>query len=382
MAAPTFLAALWVWGLLDKKFSDEYISLYKPIPIPDNPTFTTHNPSFLPCLESYLLNDPLEIILITRPLYCQKGIDTLGGASFSSEKIQVVFARDDMPGIRGQMATGFLRARGSITAKVDSHIMWPSHYLTHLLPCFEDPSNPSTITPAEVASTRAFDGRLRTTKVAAFVAHRWRWIVCGASYLVRTEIVHCADFLDAFLHDVWHGPFGRTRLDTGDDTFTSRRLTAHGYIHVPQAMPETDVTRMPKRSVRALVMQLVRWERSTIQSMLRCTWETPGVWGDAFVARRTVERLFRDVLLYVHLWAWWGTFRTWPALGAVLLGYYLGQKVVSLQGFFAGYPYMRRYWWAAVLGYYGPVLVAPWAWLTLGTEEWFLGDDVGGREDA
>lgn len=58
--------------------------------------------------------------------------------------------------------------------------------------------------------------------------------------------------------------------------------------------------------------------------------------------------------------------------------------MVSLEGFFAEYPYMRRYWWAAVLGDYGPALVAPWAWLTLGTEEWFLGEDVGrrGKKDA
>lgn len=38
---------------------------------------------------------------------------------------------------------------------------------------------------------------------------------------------------------------------------------------------------------------------------------------------------------------------------------------------------MRRSSWAAVLPDYGPVLVAPWAWLTLGTEEWFPGEDVG-----
>jgi hypothetical protein len=83
------------------------------------------------------------------------------------------------------------------------------------------------------------------------------------------------------------------------------------------------------------------------------------------------------VLLYVHLWAWWGTFRTFPVLGAALLGYYVGQKAVSLEGFFAQYPYMVRYWWAAVLGDWGPVLVAPWAWLTLGTEVWCLGEAVG-----
>lgn len=410
MAAPTVLAAFWVWGLLDKRVSDEYTSLYKPIPIPDKPTFTTHNvsvitpvlnpePSFLQCLEGYLANDPLEILVITRPPYHQKVIETINKAWFSTKKIHIILANDNMPGMRGQMATGFLQARGPIIAKVDSHIMWPPHYLAHLLACFEDAhvgtaggafstrieanrQNPSSITPAEVAATRALHGRFRTTKVDAFVAHRWRWIVCGASYLVRTDIVQDADFIDEFLDDVWHGPFGSTRLDTGDDTFTSRWVTTQGYVHVPQAMPETDVTRVPKRSVRALAMQLVRWERSTIQSMLRCTWETPGVWGNAFVARRTVERVFRDLLLYAHLWAWWGTLRTCPVLGAALLAWYLGLKLVSLVGFFAEYPYMRRYWWAAVLGEYGPVLVAPWAWLTLGTEEWFLGENVEQKKDA
>lgn len=280
--------------------------MYKPIPIPDKPTFTARNvsvitpvlnpePSFLQCLEGYLANDPLEILVITRPPYYQKVIDTIA-TWFSTKKIHTVLANDSMPGMPGHIATGFLQARGPIIAKVDSHILWPPSYLAQLLPCFEDAhvgtaggafstriapdrQNPSSITPPEVASTRALHGRFRTTKGDAFVAHRWRWTVCGASYLIRADIVQDSEFIDAFLHDVWHGPFGHTRLDTGDDTFTSRWVTAQGYVHVPQAMPETDVTRVPKRSVRALAMQLVRWERSTIQSMLRCTWETPGCGG-------------------------------------------------------------------------------------------------------
>lgn len=134
MAAPTVLTAFWAWGLLDKKVSDEYTSLYKPIPIPDKPTFTTRNvsvitpvlnpePSFLQCLEGYLANDPLEILVITRPPYYQKVIDTIAKAWFSTKKIHIVLANDSMPGMPGQIATGFLQARGPIIAKVDSHIL-------------------------------------------------------------------------------------------------------------------------------------------------------------------------------------------------------------------------------------------------------------------
>lgn len=249
MAAPTVLTAFWAWGLLDKKVSDEYTSLYKPIPIPDKPTFTTRNvgvitpvlnsePSFLQCLEGYLANDPLEILVITRPPLLPKSHrhHCHMVQHQNTKKIHIVLANDSMP---GQIATGFLQARGPIIAKVDSHILRPPSYLAQLLPCFEgahvgtaggafstriapDRQNPSPITPAEVASTRALHGRFRTTKGDAFVAHRWRWIVCGASYLIRADIVQDSEFIDACLHDVWHGPFGHTRLDTGDDTFTSR----------------------------------------------------------------------------------------------------------------------------------------------------------------
>lgn len=142
MAAPTVLTAFWVWGLLDKRVSDEYTSLYKPIPIPDKPTSTTHDitvitpvlnpePSFLQCLEGYLASDPFEILVFTRPPYYQKVIDTINKARFSTQEIHVILANDNMPGMRGQMATGLLQARGAIIAKVDSHILWSPHYLAH-----------------------------------------------------------------------------------------------------------------------------------------------------------------------------------------------------------------------------------------------------------
>ncbi|KAK3345904.1 hypothetical protein B0T25DRAFT_520442 [Lasiosphaeria hispida] len=225
--------------------------MYKPMPTAAKPTFNTRSvsvispvlspePSLLHCLESYLVNDPLEILLITRVSHEANLKAALGGAWFDTTKVRIIIADDSMPGMRGQIATGFLQARGAITAKVDSHVLWGPSYLANLLPCFEDPTvgtatgafstriapyrqNRDSITPAEVSSTRAVFGSLRTAKVDAFAAYCWRWIVCGASYLVRTAPVQRPAFTQAFLYDVWYGPFGRhTRLDTGDDTFLSR----------------------------------------------------------------------------------------------------------------------------------------------------------------
>ncbi|KAK3317058.1 hypothetical protein B0H66DRAFT_605319 [Apodospora peruviana] len=68
----------------------------------------------------------------------------------------------------------------------------------------------------------------------------------------RASLLQRDDFYDQFMNDIWHGPFGqKTRLDSGDDTFSSRWVLKHGYTNAVQQMTATDVFRVPKRSGRA-----------------------------------------------------------------------------------------------------------------------------------
>jgi hypothetical protein len=182
--------------------------------------------------------------------------------------------------------------------------------------------------------------------------------------------------------DIWHGPFGgRTRLDAGEDTFISRWVVRKGYNNSLQAMPETDALRVPKKTGRAWVMQIVRWERSTIQSFLRSLFETFQLWQNYHIARKTIERILKGPLAFLRLWALWASLRQWPICTLALLVYYIWAMVPEYQAFFDRYSFMRRYLWAAILADHMAILMSPWVWLTLGIDQWYIGESVPGTTE-
>ncbi|KAK1756719.1 hypothetical protein QBC47DRAFT_341437 [Echria macrotheca] len=409
LLAPAILLAFWLWGYIDSKISARYSAQYKPYPIRQNPTYTPSRdvsvvscmlnpePLFISRLASWLRNDPSEVVLSTRAAFVGKVQAALDSCDFDTSKVRIVVAPDSLPGFRGQMVTGLRAARCPIIAKVDGHILWGDEYLVHMLASFEDPSvgasggamtvfiaperqNPESVTPAEVAATKMLFGAARCCKTDIFAAARFRWIIAGGSVLYRAALVTSDAFVAGFMNDIWHSPFGRrTRLDTGDDTFISRWIARQGYINAAQQLPATDVSRVPKRSAHAFVMQLMRWERSTIQSHLRtvfCAGEVPQVWSHPLVARKTIERLLRDVIAAVHVCAWVVSLLNFPFFTVALLWYYVSRIVSKHRAFFAQYPYMSRHWWAAVGVDYLAIILSPRVWLTLGTEEWHLGEKV------
>ena len=146
-------------------------------------------------------------------------------------------------------------------------------------------------------------------------------------------------------------------------------------------MPETLVTRVPKRAFRPWLMQLVRWERSTIRSFLRSTWMMPQVRRDPLLARKTLEKVFRDVLVGIHLWAWVVSAGKYRMLTFALMGYYVWNVVQSQRAFFREYLYMSRYWWAVLIADRAGVIIAPWVWLTVGVDEWHISEKAASKKN-
>ena len=419
MAAPAILVGFWLWGLVDRRISAQHASQYRPVPLSANPTFTPSRhvsvlcctlnpePTFLTCLRSWLENHPLEILLVTRAAHlsavqtvlasCPSDMDT------SIIRILVVPDGDTLPGFRGQLTHGIRHCRGSLIAKVDGHVRWNPSYLLHMVASFEDSSvgasggdmgifidpsrqNPKDITPWEVAAAKNLFGA-RTTKYDVYAATKFRWIIAGGSVLYRAEIAQSEEFQRAFLNDIWHTPRwlrlwgdGKTRLDSGDDTFISRWVARQGFVNAVQQLPETKVLRVPKRTGAAWWTQFTRWERSSLQSQIRSLWEVPQIRQNPYVLRKSIERVLRDWLALIQLVAWCLSMVQRPGLTLLLLAYYVLRMIKSYQKFFAEYPYMRRHWWAAVLADYTALLVAPRVWWTIGLEEWCLGEKAVAKD--
>jgi hypothetical protein len=97
--------------------------------------------------------------------------------------------------------------------------------------------------------------------------------------LWRAKLLNTQEFLEAFLNDRW---LGKYRLDVGDDTFMTRMIIAQGYDVGFQAMPETVIQRPAKTDSWFLKGQLVRWQRSTVQSFVRTLCYEPRLWRSVY----------------------------------------------------------------------------------------------------
>ncbi|KAK0611364.1 nucleotide-diphospho-sugar transferase, partial [Immersiella caudata] len=407
MAALITLASLWLWGHLDAEISVRDTERYKPVSLPVGPAkFTVKDvsvitcalkpePSFLRCLESWLRNDPLEVIIVTTPPFLEIFNTLLATATFDISQVKVHVLPDDLrKGFRGQLVHAIRSAKGKLILRVDGHIMWGDKLIVNMAACFEDDTiglaggdmtvridnaDATTITPWQVASTRRLAGG-RPAQRNIYAAKKFRWGIGGGTVMYRASLYQNPEFEDEFLNDYWHnlGLGGRTLLDSGEDNFISRWAVRKGFVCASQTMPETTVTRVPKSKFVPWIMQMVRWERSTIQSFLRYTWEVPQIWQDPYLCRKMfIERLGRDIWFAIHLWAWFASFREYPLLTLLFFGYYIWKTVRGLVDFFRAHPHLpAKYWWAALTADWALNFLSPWVWLTLGVEEWHIGEEV------
>ncbi|KAH9212946.1 nucleotide-diphospho-sugar transferase [Leptodontidium sp. 2 PMI_412] len=384
---------MWVWGIIEHYVNKHYSSKYKPAVRGPN-TRTTNSvsvvvrtleplPIFKACLVRWLENKPLEIIIATTHEHLEKigklVKEVIQETREYSTKIRIIVANK---GARNQFIAGVLKAKGEIVATSDDHILWGPEYLANMLPCFDDPKvgaagpqigihipkeRESTITAWEVAAARLAH-RERGKASAAIMMHvvaRWCWILPSTTAIYRTRILQNPGFVKGYLNDYWNG----IKFDAGDDTWISRYLLRNNWIITAQRTEETNVARTVKRTSDYLG-QILRWERSTIQSYLRTLTEIPQIYKHAIIVFKTYERLLRSPILLIHLFAWIDSFISHPVITMVFLSYYIYYKYKDLNRFFAFYPYMRKYWWVVIVQDFSALYINVHAMLTLSNPAW------------
>ncbi|TWU78437.1 hypothetical protein ED733_008852 [Metarhizium rileyi] len=419
MAAITTLVAFWLWGYIDKVILSNALKRYQPVQRQaDNvggfklaasdvsvivPTVNT-KASFPGCLRTWVANQPREIIIIAIEEERDRIVSLIRDAALPRDittRVKVLYA--PAASKREQFKLGIEATSGSIIANVDDHILWPREFLQYTLPCFHDKTvgavgtpltihipqhrqNSRTVTFWETAMTRAL-WRRNTSLAAVYALARWCWVLAGSTVVFRAEILRDDRFLHGLTNDYW---LGRFKLDTGDDTFSSRWLQQHGWQIAIQSMPETQVSRTTVKTGRAFFEQAFRWERSTIQSFLRTLRDVPQIWKKPYIARKTVERVLRPVTTAIHGLAWIFSFSTYPKLAwvaldfalyiqltllpekkadepcrSLVLAYYLWDAGWTYVAFFNEYPYMWRQFGAVVLMDHFYMIQDIWSWLTL-----------------
>ncbi|KAG4438032.1 hypothetical protein IFR05_006491 [Cadophora sp. M221] len=358
------LIFMWVWGIIDHYLNKYYCARYKPAVCGSN-TRTTNSvsvvirtleplPIFKACLVQWLVNNPLQVIICTTYEYLEK-VSTLVRKIIQEikgdrTKIRIIVAEQ---GARSQFMAGVLEAKGEIVATSDNHILWGPDYLSNILPCFDDPklSLISTLrsllfssAPLEgtrlliwrTVATARLAHRERGTVSAAIMLHvivRWCWILPGTTAIYRTHILQNPGFVRSYLNDYWNG----VKFDAGDDTWISRYLLRNNWIIAAQRTEETNFMRTVKRT-SDYVCQILRWERSTIQSYIRTVTEIPQMYKHRLIVFKTYERLAKSLLLLIHLFAWIHAFISHPHITMGCLSYYVYHKYKDLNRFFAYYP--------------------------------------------
>lgn len=234
-------------------------------------------------------NNPFEILISTPKEHVPAVLEVIRELVYAADLDRTKFSViESEAGARDQLKTAIEKARGAIIATCNDRVIWAPQYLVHMLACFENPKvgaagpyiTPSRpierrnkdITPWEVAGAK-LASRSAASWTSMHVAASWCWILCGATCVFRTAILKDIKFLEAYTNDYWGGK----KLDVGDDTFISRWLLKNDWVIATQYSHNTRAQKSLK-ATPAFITQMLRWERSTIQSFIRTTYEVPQMW--------------------------------------------------------------------------------------------------------
>lgn len=138
-----------LWGRYECSVEAAYAESYKPLPLPDNPQYSTQDvsivvatidtPDTLPeSLSQWLSNDPQEIIIVTIRRDLQLVQFLVSQVPLAARITQIVTC--DIINKREQLAIGIRLTRGKIIALVDDDAFWPTTtVLPYLLAGLENP---------------------------------------------------------------------------------------------------------------------------------------------------------------------------------------------------------------------------------------------------
>ncbi|KAK1975622.1 family 2 glycosyl transferase [Colletotrichum cereale] len=394
--ADIVLSAFWAWHTYDEALTKYLAKKTKPIPLPENPSYqstdvsiiiaTIDTPdSFTDCLRLWLANRPKEIIIVTIDRDLQRVHDLVKPViAEGDDRISVMTA--EYASKRYQMVVGIKQAKGKILALVDDDAFWNTlQVLPYLLAPFEDPKvggsfgkqsalipfkrrDPAVITPWEVASLRSLDSQNNIQAVRS-TADGGCFCMIGRTMVIRAEIAADPRFVHAITTDTWRGKL----LNTGDDSFITRWLQTEGWDIAVQNAAEAEITTIVFDDANFL-RQLVRWQRSAIQSFLTTIFYQPGLGKIAekhpYMARKVVERLIRPVVARVHILAFIQGFRNNSTFAYFAFFWYIWGWVSAYGSFIRRFPYAARHIWACFLLDNAHPILDLYAWITLSTETW------------
>ncbi|KAI0160388.1 hypothetical protein GGR57DRAFT_499797 [Xylariaceae sp. FL1272] len=253
MASLILLESLF-WEFSENAQSQNYISQYKPYPLPsiDQRRCDSRNVSiivptinwaetFPTAILSWIATAPRELIIVTseREEVAARAVVDSGpiqdAAAAANTQIQVLTIAE--PNKRDQLIIGINASSGSVIALVDDDTYWPTNdiFISQVLAPFQDEDvalvgtpvesyipaerqHPDVITPYEVAALRS-RSRRRGGNKAFFVSDQsTNFTVSGATMFLRADVVKDSEFQKEFTEETFMG----VRLHSGDDSFITR----------------------------------------------------------------------------------------------------------------------------------------------------------------
>lgn len=286
---------------------------YRPIPIPQNPTYTAEEDvtiivptidageEFKEAAHSWLVGKPKEIIIITE----EKMLGPLQQLANSVDPERIRVLTVPYANKRLQMSHGIKNTTTDIIVFADDDAIWPPTMLPCMLAPFEDqqvggvgtsqrvqPVGPKMTVWEVLAAMRL---SIRNIEIASST-HIDGGIPClsGRTAAYRTVILKDPDFLHGFTHDYW---LGKYHLNSGDDKFLTRWMVSHGWNTYVQVCKEAELLSTMKPNWRFL-KQVLRWTRNTWRSDLRSLFMERYIWtSHPYTAYTMVDKLFNPYTL-------------------------------------------------------------------------------------
>jgi cellulose synthase/poly-beta-1,6-N-acetylglucosamine synthase-like glycosyltransferase len=257
--------------------------MYKSIPIPKTPTYTSTDVTvIIPTIEnnyealrapisSIMACNPHELILVTTFGKYHNLLNFV--STFNDTRIKVYDTK--IANKRRQLREAIPRVTSAITVLVDDDVTWPSTILPWLLAPFENPKIGSVGVSQRVKRIR--EGPLATrcwNWLGACYIERRNFEISASHYLdggtscmsgrtnaVRTDILTNPSFLDGFCKERW----GTYHLNADDDNFVTRWLVNHDWDTYIQYNDECTIETTLENNY-SFVRQCLRWARSNWRS--------------------------------------------------------------------------------------------------------------------
>ncbi|KAI1842498.1 hypothetical protein JX265_012690 [Neoarthrinium moseri] len=363
------LAAFWAWNICDKAITSYYSKRYKPVPLPENPSYSPRDVSiivptidtestFTECMRLWLKSEPREIIIVTVARNKDRVVQLV--EPFQDDANKIIILTAPRANKRQQLVIGVAAARAGILALVDDDVFWRNECVVpYLLAPFEDPTIGAVagIQSAEIPPERR-DPQVITAweAIAAYDMHQWKgsrevhftadggcWCLSARTLLIRTAILRNLEFTKAYTQEL----IGHRVVNTADDVILTEWVFDQGWNVSIQNLAEAEVTTNIHRDYR-FAWQVLRWDRGNFRSFLGFIFVYPGLQKlmrrHPYTTFKMVERLARPVWAFIALSVWLQTLRTVPWIA-------------------------RHVWAFLVMDYVGPV-VDLYIYLTMSNDNW------------